>query len=113
MEMYVDITSYRPADDDNAQRTPPHYLHSLNLNMSIDDAIDSTMRHYNTVIKELTNDRMIKIVYIEKERLDSVVNRKLAVLQETIAFELQEFGYGVESETGIRLSHVTNIFSRL
>jgi hypothetical protein len=97
MEMFIDTASYRASEEDNAQRTPPHYIHSLNLNMSIDDAIDLTSQHYDTVIQALTSDQRIKITYIAEERLDSMVNRKLAVLQETIALELQEF----EIETGI------------
>ena len=99
MEMFADTASYRPADDDNAQRTPPYYPHALNLKMSIDDAIESTMTHYGSVFVELKSNRRKKMVGNEdKARLDDVNNRKLALLHETIVIELKELGYEGDSD---------------
>jgi hypothetical protein len=101
--MFFDIASYQPAHDDNAQRTPPHYMHPLNLNMSNDDAIDSTMQHYNSVVSQLMSNRRIRVIVTEEGRLDCAENRTLLVLQEAITVELNKLGYMINDNIGIFL----------
>jgi hypothetical protein len=93
MESYADVCTHPPPSGYGQQdRTsePPFYPYSLNTSMHVDDAIKSTMEHYDDVMRIFA--LRSQSVLFSHDNLDDIEHGKLGVLLSAIVHQVKEFG---------------------